>query len=263
MTFPLEEARRARTWNLVIAAGILGADVAYQDIGHDRRWESTGGFCVDRRDGGWWCFGSEEGGYSAVRLVHFLLRGSSWTDSEAWLRAFLAQHPGTGPCNGDVADDDETETRVRISTFKARQIRDAAGSIANTDGARYLQSRGIDPPYPLELRWLPNARTGEGAIVVDLIAADRPVGILVTFIDALGKKSAHQPNRRRFNLEPGHPGAGMRIAEREPGSVDQSADIIVVEGLENGLSIARVKKSGWQIIALPGIGALSHLEIEQ
>jgi hypothetical protein len=113
------------------------------------------------------------------------------------------------------------------------------------------------------LRWLPDARTGEGAVVVDLIAADRPVGILATYVDALGTKSAHQPNRRRFNLEPGHPGAVMRIAEREPGSVDQTTDVVVVEGLENGLSIARAKKPGWEILALPGISTLAHLEVER
>jgi hypothetical protein len=262
MTFSLEEARRARSWNLAIAAVILGADVSYRDLGHDRRWEGLGGFSVDRRDGAWCCLGSEEGGYSALKLVHFLLRGSSWASSADWLQAFLAQHAGAGPCNGDAADDDASETRVRIGTFKARQIRDTAGPIEGTEGEQYLRSRGLPPPYPLELRWLAVARTGEGAIVVDLIAADRPVGIFVTLIDALGKKSAHEPSRRRFNLEPGYPDAVMRIAEREPGSVDQTTDV-VVEGIENGLAIARVKKPGWQIIALPGIGALSHLEIEQ
>ena len=258
----LEEGRRARTWNLEIAAVIL-ADVAYQDLGHDRRWEGLGGFAVDRRDGAWWCFGTEEGGYSALKLVRFLLKNSSWSDSESWLRAFLTQHAGVGPCNTDVGDDDETETRVRISAYKARQIRDAAGPIDGTDGEQYLRSRALPPPYPLELRWLPDARTGEGAIVVDLVASGRPVAILCTYVDALAKKSAHRPSRRRFNLEPGHPGAVILIAEREPGSVDQTTDIIIVEGLENGLSIARVKQPGWQIIALPGIGALAHLEVER
>jgi hypothetical protein len=262
VTLSLAEAKRAGTWNLEIAAVIL-ADVAFLDLGHDRRWEGLGGFAVDRRDGAWFCFGSEEGGYSARKLVHFLLRGSSWVDSETWLRSFLAQHPGTGPCNADVADDDETETRTRISAFKARQIRDAASPIEGSDGEQYLRSRGLPAPYPLELKWLPDARTGEGAIVVDLIASGRPVGVLCTYVDALGTKSAHQPNRRRFNLEPGHPGAVMRIAEREPGSVDQTTDIVVVEGLENGLSIARAKKPGWEILALPGISALAHLEVER
>jgi hypothetical protein len=261
VSLSLEEAKKARTWSLAIAAAILEAD--YRDLEHDRRWEGLGGFSVDRRDGAWWCFGTEEGGYSALKLVHFLLRGSSWADSEAWLRAFLARHAGVGPSNADVADDDQPGTRIRISAFKARQICDAAGPIDGTDGEQYLRSRGLDPPYPIDLRWLPDARTGEGAIVVNLIAAGRPVAILCTYVDALAKKSAHRPSRRRFNLEPGHPGAVMRIAEREPGSVDQTTDIVVVEGLENGLSIARVKQPGWQIIALPGIGALAHLEVER
>jgi hypothetical protein len=55
----------------------------------------------------------------------------------------------------------------------------------------------------------------------------------------------------------------MRIAEREPGSVDQTTDVVVVEGLENGLSIARVKQPGWAVLALPGINTLAHLEVER
>ena len=260
MSLSREEARRARTWNMVIAAVILGPEVAYQDIGHDRRWDGLGGFSVDRRDGAWWCFGTEEGGHSGVALAHFLLMGSSWHDAEAWIRAFITAHPGEGSCASEVADDDGT--RALISAFKARQIRAAVGPIDDTDGLRYLHDRGLDPPFPIELKWLPNARAGEGAIVVELIASGRPVVILCTYIDALARKSAHQSNRRRYNLEPGHPGAVMRIAEREPGAVDLTADVIVVEGLENGLTIARVKKPGWEILALPGINALAHLEVE-
>jgi hypothetical protein len=88
----LEAAKRARTWNLAIAAVILGGDVPYQDIGHDRHWDGLGGFSVDHRDGAWYCFGTEEGGYSSRKLVHFLLRGGSWTDSDTWLQSFLNTH---------------------------------------------------------------------------------------------------------------------------------------------------------------------------
>src|SRR5215472_12245505 len=140
MSLPLEEARRARTWNLVIAAVILGPEVTYQDIGHDRCWAGLGGFSVDRRDGAWWCFGTEEGGYSAVALARFLLKGSSWDDAEAWVRAFVAQHQGTGLCTVEVADDDASETRALISAFRARRILAHAVPIDGTDGERYLRS---------------------------------------------------------------------------------------------------------------------------
>jgi hypothetical protein len=258
---PLEEARRAQTWNLVIPSIILGPNVPYRDEGHDRRWSGLGGFSVDLRDGAWWCFGAEIGGHGTVGMTRFLL-SSSREDAAAWVSAFLAANPGTGPCTADVPEEDDAgETRAQISAYRAREIIAAAGSIDGTDGERYLRSRGLAPPYPIKLTWLPDARAGEGAIVVELTASNRPVAILCTYVDATCRKSAHSPNRRRFNLEPYRPDAVMLIAEREAGTVDIGADVIIVEGLENGLSVAQVKQPGWQIIALPGIGALQHLEV--
>src|SRR5262249_5429798 len=106
-----------------------------------------------------------------------------------------------------------------------------------------------------------NARPGEGAVVVELYADGRPVALQLTFVNALGQKSAYQPNRRRFNLEPHRAEAVIPIAEREPRTVDIGADVLVVAGLETGLTVARVKQPGWQIIAVPGVGALQHLQV--
>jgi putative DNA primase/helicase len=258
-SFSAVDRKRARTWNLSIAAAIVGPEVTYQDIGHDRRWAGLGGFSVDRRDGAWWCFGTEEGGYSAVALARFLLKGSSWDDAEAWVRAFVAQHQGTGLCTVEVADDDASETRALISAFRARRILAHAVPIDGTDGERYLRSRGLVPPYPLPLRWLPDARAGEGAVVVELVASDRPVAILCTFLDATCRRSLHRPNRRRFNLEPNRPDAVMSIAPAVTGVVDIACDVVGTEGLENLLSIALVRQPAWRLVGLPGIGALRHL----
>jgi hypothetical protein len=51
-----DDRKRAQTWNLEIAAIILG-EVPFQDIGHDRRWEGLGGFSVDRRSVVLFCHG--------------------------------------------------------------------------------------------------------------------------------------------------------------------------------------------------------------
>jgi putative DNA primase/helicase len=257
----LEEAARARTWNLLIAATILGPDVPFQDLEHDRHWDGLGGFSVDRRDGAWWCFGTEEGGYSAVALARFLLKGSAWEDATAWVRSFITAHPGTGPCDSEVAEDDASETRTRISAFRARQIiadRMPIDGSGDTRAERYLRSLGIALPYPLPLYRLPNARAGEEAIVVDLVASGRPVAIQLTYIDALDSRSVHQPDRRRFNLEPYRPDAVIPIARAEPGTVDVAADRIYAEGIEKGLAVYQVKRPGWAITAVPGIGALRH-----
>src|SRR6516165_4583175 len=64
VTLSAAEAKRAQSWNTVIANVILGSDVPYQDIGHDRHWSGLGGFSVDRRDGAWYCHATGAGGYS-------------------------------------------------------------------------------------------------------------------------------------------------------------------------------------------------------
>ena len=65
-----------------------------------------------------------------------------------------------------------------------------------------------------------------------LIASDRITGTLVTYIDALGRKSLAPPNRRRLDLEPA-PGAMMEIAAASPGTIDIRVDVITCEGWEN------------------------------
>ena len=260
MSLPLEEARRARTWNTAIAAVILGNDVCYRDVGHDRHWSGLGGFNVDRRDGAWYCFGTGEGGYATVPMVRFLQKGSAWDDAEAWVRSFITAHPGEGPCTGEVADGDASKTRLLISSVKAHEILANAVPIDGTDGERCLDGRGLGrAPYPLPLKWLPDARPGEGAIVAELVASSRTVGVLITYVDALGAKSVHRPNRRRFNLEP-CPGAVMSITPSAMGAVDIVCDTVIVEGLENLLSIARVRQPAWRLVGLPGIGVLRHLQ---
>jgi hypothetical protein len=130
--------------------------------------------------------------------------------------------------------------------------------IEGTDGEKYLRSRALPPPYPLKLYWLPNARTGEGAVVVELIAASRTVGVLLTYVDALGRKSAHRPARRRFNVERA-PDAVMLIPPTDISQRPIDHDTIIVEGLENALSLAHVQHPAQRILGLPGIGALRHL----
>jgi hypothetical protein len=256
--FGVADAARAQTWNPVIAETFLGTD--YVDIGHDRRWNGLGGFSVDRRNGAWYDFATVDGGYSAVRLVLFLRESYSRAEAVGWVQAFLAAHPGTGPAIHAVADDDASELQILVSATRARAIQAVAGPLAGTDGERYLILRGLAPPYPCELKWLADARPGEGAIVIDLIGHGRLVGVLLTYIDALGCKSVREPNRRRFNLER-DPGAVMRIATRNPGVLDMHADTWIIEGLENGLSLACVRRPGVEILALPGIGALANLEV--
>ena len=267
MTLSAAEAKRAQSWNTVIANVILGSDVPYQDIGHDRHWSGLGGFSVDRRDGAWYCHATGAGGYSTIAMVRFLHKqtGSAWTDVDApaWVLSFITKNQGTGPCDIDVDDDDDSQWRRQLNADRAREIIEKVEPIAGTDGERYLISRGLAPPYPLDLKWLPEARTGDGAIVIELVASGRTVAILLTYIDALGGKSTINPKRQRLNIEPNQPGAIIEIAATTPGATDIVADTIVCEGLENGLTLPLVKSPAQRIVVLPGIGALKHVQVRK
>jgi hypothetical protein len=209
--------------------------------------------------GAWFCFATDEGGWSTVKQARFLLK-NSWDDAETWVIAFLAAHPGNGSCTGEVADDDAGEMRARISAAEARELRARAVPIAGTDGEQCLEARGLGrAPYPIELKWVDAARPGEGGVIVELTASDRPVAILCTYVDATCRKSAHRPSRRRYNLEPNRPDALMEIPPAVTGAVDIACDVVATEGLENLLSLARVRQPAWRLVGLPGIGALQHI----
>jgi hypothetical protein len=117
----------------------------------------------------------------------------------------------------------------------------------------YLTSRGLTGPFPPTLRRVPNARPGEPALLMPLIAHGRVAGVFETYIDALGKKSLALPNRRRLDIERA-PDAVMVVQEAAPRVIDLAATIVGAEGLENALSIAHAKvvRPEWRIVAVPG-----------
>ena len=93
-----------------------------------------------------------------------------------------------------------------------------------------------------------------------LVAHGRVTGVMLTYIDALGRKSLVQPNRKRLDIERA-PGAAMVIQEAAPGVVHISATMIIAEGLENAISAAHpeVAHPGWKILGVPGISTLKNV----
>jgi hypothetical protein len=256
------EYERAITWNLTIAAELLGAPS--RDEGRERCWE--GGFHVCRQSGAWYSWAASVGGVNSVSLIQFLKKcaGEEWSfeDTIKWLVKFLTTHEGLGQLEAAAEDEEDTQTRQAATAELARHVLDIAEPLPE-DGAEvaYLTSRALPGPYHLEaLRWLPNARPGEGALVMPLTANERITGVLLTYIDALGKKSLVAPVRRRLDIERA-PGAVMVIQEPAPGVVDISATVVIAEGLENSLSVAHpeVAHPGWKIIGVPGIATLKNV----
>jgi hypothetical protein len=249
------EFERAISWHLAIAETLLGD--GFRDEGKERCW---GSLHVCRQSGAWYDFAAAEGG-SSVKLIQVLKKraGEQWRfeDAERWLVKFLAEHPGIGPLEAE--DGEWTQARQVATAELARHYLDIAEPLA-ADGPEiaYLRSRGLPGPYPVALRRVPNARPGEPALVMPLVAHGRVTGAQLTY--ALGKKSVAIPPRRRVDLEKASD-AVLVIQEPAPGVVDISATMVVTEGLENALSIAhpQVTHPGWQILGVPGVTALRNV----
>jgi hypothetical protein len=111
----------------------------------------------------------------------------------------------------------------------------------------------LEPPYPPGIYWLADARLGESALVGKLTdATGEFVGVQLGYLDPSGRKSVVPPQRQMFltDKEAARQGA-FRI--RVPGPVEGVAELIVVEGLEDALSVTQAG-AGREVIGIPGVG---------
>jgi hypothetical protein len=259
------DAERLRTWAVEIATALL-PDAPQRDEGHDRRFGDAGGLVIDKRRGCWWSYSAGRGGWSIVDLIALIKNDWSRKDAEQWALAWLASHSGTGCCTADHAEDDDADlgdgAASRATAFHAREILNAVGPIKGTPAEAYLSSRGLPGAYPDCAQWLPNARAGEGAFVGILRSHDRIVGMQLTYLDPMGRKSLIEPVVQRFMLEKA-PGAVFEIYPTPADNIkDIKYDLVITEGLEDGLSNAWIQRP-CRVIALPGIGSLKHIPVKK
>src|SRR4029453_17717159 len=109
-----------------------------------------------------------KGGKCALSLVRHL-QGSTAAEAITWAQDWLHRHPGDGELNAEGAAEAAAEAGERRSAW-ARQILDEAIDPTDTPAATYLESRAI-ASYPSCVRFLPDARAGEGAVVGVLTTA--------------------------------------------------------------------------------------------
>jgi hypothetical protein len=128
--------------------------------------------------------------------------------------------------------------------------------IEGTAGELYLiEQRGLQHPFWEEILWLPDVRTGEGALVAPLTVDGKIVGFQATFIDPLGRKSTIDPTRQTWKLdEKKTPNAVFALPVR--GDPDE---VVIADGLEDALSIWTYARPRSQVIGLPGVWALRYL----
>jgi hypothetical protein len=196
---------------------------------------------------------------AAIPLVE-LLRACSRAEAVEWAEVWLRSHPGTGSIVG--GDDDQIE--IEHAAY-AREILGRLVDAAGTPAAAYLESRGIAGfsiagPSLAGVTYLPDARTGEGAIGALLAARGRTVGAQIGYLDPDGRKSTVYPTRRRFMVEKA---ADAVFEISSPASViDLHVDLFICEGIENALSL-QVLGRPVRIVGLPGIGTLRHLPVRR
>lgn len=252
------DSQRATSWNTVIAETLLGS--GYRDDGHERKWPGHGGFHIDKRDGAWFSFAEDKGGYSAVALVRFIRSKYDQQAAVRWIESFLGKHPGLGPSNTDVDDDDAGDARRRARAAEGRRILEAMVPIGGTPSEQYLQARSLSPPYASDLLGhIEDVRVGESALVAVMRADERVTGVQLTYLDPNGRKSLVEPVRDRFDLEPAkHAVFEIQAAKAAP--PDSKFDTVVCEGLEDGLSTTKLGRN-WRIVAVPGVGVIPHLKV--
>jgi putative DNA primase/helicase len=261
------EFLRLSTWMVEIAQALLPPGTRRADRGSD--WHFSGGLEVRKRDGAWYDFSASTGGYSALSLIA-LLKKYSHAEATQWAISWLAGHAGTGSCTGAGEDasedgDDAAGARSRAaaaaSAARAEEVLAAAVPVEGTVGATYLASRGLEAPYPACVKWLPDARIGEGALVGVLTARGATVGVQLAYLDPTGCKSLHEPVRQTFLHDREH-GNGLmfQIQDGKAGNAAgrERGVVLLAEGLEDGLSL-RAAGCTETIRAVPGVNYIRHI----
>jgi hypothetical protein len=252
------EARRLNTFLSEIATALLPG-VTHTDTGDERRYHDTGlGLSINLKSGAWFAHARGKGGWHALALIA-LIKGCPWGEAVEYGAAWLASHPGTGSVLGCDDDSDVSETKKRASAARAREIIDAMVPVEGTVAESYLRSRKLEPPYPDCVGFLEHARVGESALVGLLQANDRVTGLQLLYLSPHARKSLVEPLRQRFDLESA-PGAVFEI-RTEIAVTDLHHDVVIAEGLEDALSLARLGRH-FRICGLPGAGALRHLGVK-
>ena len=163
------DLERLSTWTVEVIEALVEG-VRWRQEGDERRALNHGGLTINERKGCWYSHSAGKGGVSVLPLIR-LLKSCSQAEATDWGKAWLHSHPGTG--SGTSADDAEPEIdNAAIAQEIIAKLLDPAGT-AVTD---YLNSRSINRVLPPCVKFLPNARVGEGALVGVLTSHGRTTG---------------------------------------------------------------------------------------
>jgi hypothetical protein len=212
---------------------------------------SKGALVLGPAAGLWYDHEASTGGHSAGSLLkHLGVNGPG-----KWARTFLATHQGDGSL--EVDPEDTSDSKQEASRQAMEHFASHAHPVVGTPAETYLKSRGINAPYPDNIGWVGQARTGEGAMVAIVSGPDGPIAVQLTYLTPEGHKSSTDPQRRTYRGQPDwQAGDGFRLPVKEA-----AERTIVVEGVEDALSLLQAK-AGTVIIASLGLSNLGKTTVD-
>jgi hypothetical protein len=233
-----EDTARLDTWLVEIADKYLG-DVHQEANGGWRAGDSHA--LVLRRDACWHDFRPGETGHGGLSLLVHLHRD----DAEASLkvaRDWLARHSGDGQLGrgsdsalGAAGDAEATAVDDAWRTAFVEALWGCAGPIDGTPAEAYLKSRSLWPLPDVadgKLRWAPDARGDEGALVAVVTdGGGKVVAVQRTYITRNGEKSMTKPTRQIFR----GPHDWVSRGIFKIGAAD-APTLVLVEGVEDAIS---------------------------
>jgi hypothetical protein len=250
-------------------SGFLAADLARLDSwmpeicttargemrGGGGEWRFGANQALVLHSGGWFFdFVPYKGGQGAIALFAHLHGGDE--AGQAAARAWLAKHPGDGQLgrsSGDEEDGDQAADDVeRIAYVKA--LWDYAQPLS-PEAIQYLKGRNLDPAVAPQLRWLPDFRGEEGAMLAPAVdEAGALVAIQVTHITPDAEKSAIEPARITFRGPHDWRARGaFRLGS------DEAEELVLCEGVEDAISA--VMAGAERVHACLGVGGLGRAQL--
>ena len=191
------------------------------------RFGNKGSLLIGPDAGLWYDFEAGKGGRHAISLIRHL--GNR--DPFKWAKAFLSSRKGTGPMGLSQSEYGEASTTSSRKT--AERLISKSLEITGTTAADYLNSRGIRPPFPASMYFVPNARPGEHALMAMIENDGELAAIHITYLDDEGNKSSIQPQRRLYRCRQDWRSFAC-LSFVQPGATDRT---VIAEGLEDALSL--------------------------
>jgi hypothetical protein len=257
------DGERLNTWAHQIAIELRPEAPVRTESGGAVRVGRQGSLAISAEAGVWYDHESGNGGVTALSLIEHLLGETS--SPSRWAQEFLRSHEGAGPLSmrSNLGKEDKKDSAAaRSKVDYAGGVLSRSVGVKGTPAAKYLKSRGITSPYPKNIKFFPDARLGEGALVAvveDL--AGEAVAIQLRYIDPDGQGSLIDPKRRLYALVSDWGRLGLF---RLPGvsNKDAPAQVIVAEGVEDALSLTKACPDS-PVVGITGVAYLGKADLSK